>query len=137
MPASPACLIVVNDLEVAVTVPNDPEAFVSDWLDGWNEHDVERVLAHFSEDVIFSSPVARLMLPESGGVIRGKAQLRTYWSKGLEMIPDLRFEVVSYSLGVDAMVITYRNHRGDLVNEVLVFHGEGGGSLVTAGYGTY
>lgn len=122
-------------------IPSNPGAFVAEWLDGWNDHDLDRVLAHFSDDIVFSSPMAERLLPESGGVIHGKSQLRSYWTKGLEMLPDLRFELVSYAVHAaesDAVVITYRNSGGAVVNEVLVFQGEADAShLVTTGYATH
>ena len=62
----------------------DPTAFADDWVRAWNAHDVEAVLAHFHDDVVFSSPVAARVLPESGGVVRGKAALRDYWLTALE-----------------------------------------------------
>lgn len=65
--------------------------------------------------------------------MRGKAALREYWTEGLRRIPDLRFEVVASYVGVDTLVINYRNQRGGLVNEVLVFDG----ALVVQGHGTY
>ena len=34
------------------------QRFVIGWLAAWNDHDVEAVLAHFAEDVVFSSPFA-------------------------------------------------------------------------------
>jgi hypothetical protein len=36
--------------------------------------------------------------------------------------------------GESTLVINYRNHRGELVNEVLTFNGDG---LVSEGHGTY
>ena len=45
----------------------------------------------------------------------------------------LRFEIVATYIGMQALVINYRNHRGQLVNEVLIFDGE----LVREGHGTY
>ncbi|WP_234365601.1 DUF4440 domain-containing protein [Streptomyces sp. RTd22] len=67
------------------------------------------------------------------GVIRGKGALRAYWAEGLRRIPDPRFEVVGFYVGVDCLVINYRNQKGGLVNEVLIFEGP----LVAEGYGTY
>ncbi|MHA3023564.1 nuclear transport factor 2 family protein [Mycobacterium sp. BMJ-28] len=109
------------------------DAFAQDWLDAWNRHDVEAVLAHFHEDVVFTSPLAAELLPGSGGVVRGKAALRDYWTRGLAALPDLRFEMVGVYRGVSGVVINYRNHRGQLVNEVLMFDG----GLVREGHGTY
>jgi ketosteroid isomerase-like protein len=110
-----------------------PAEFADAWLTAWNTHDVEAVLAHFHDDVLFRSPAAGRVVPGSGGVIRGKDALRGYWSTALARIPDLRFELVGVYVGVDTVVIHYRNQNGGLVNEVLVFDGD----RVREGYGTY
>jgi len=110
-----------------------PAAFAHAWLDGWNRHDVEAVLEHFTDDVVFSSPIAARLFPESGGVIRGKSALRNYWLEALGQVPDLRFELVDVYTGVDSVVINYRNQKGGLVNEVLIFDGH----LVREGHATY
>ena len=107
--------------------------FASRWLIAWNAHDLEAVLAHFAEDVVFTSPVAAHLLPATGGVLTGKAALREYWSRGLEHIPDLRFTIEAVYAGLSIVVINYRNHTGALVCEVLEVH-EG---LVVRGPGTY
>ena len=109
------------------------EEFADSWVRAWNAHDLEQVLRHFSEEVVFTSPVATQLLDGSDGVIRGKAALREYWQEGLRRIPDLHFEVSGVYVGVGVLVINYRNQKGGLVNEVLIFDGE----LVKEGYGTY
>ncbi|SDT59904.1 nuclear transport factor 2 family protein [Jiangella sp. DSM 45060] len=115
-----------------MTTP-EPHAFARDWLAAWNAHDVEAVLRHFHDDVVFTSPVAARVLPETGGVLRGKNELRRYWTEGLRQIPDLRFAVEAVYAGVSALVITYRNQNDVLVNEVLIFDGD----RVREGHGTY
>jgi hypothetical protein len=107
-------------------------AFVDSWVTAWNAHDLDTLLTHFADDVTFRSPVAAQLLG-SDGVIRGKEALRAYWAEGLRRIPDLQFEVVGCYVGVDCLVINYRNQKGGLVNEVLTFEGP----LVAEGYGTY
>lgn len=111
----------------------EAEAFVDSWVRGWNAHDLEQILAHFADDVVFTSPVAAQLLEDSDGLIRGKQALRQYWSEGLRRIPDLRFEVLGVYIGLSTLVINYRNQKGGLVNEVLTFDGH----LVTHGHGTY
>ncbi len=109
------------------------QGFCESWVAAWNAHDLERVLSHFSDDVVFTSPVAAQLLDESDGVIRGKDALRRYWSEGLPLIPDLHFEVLGVYVGVNTLVINYRNQKGVLVSEVLTFTGQ----IVTQGYGCY
>ncbi|MGW1894713.1 nuclear transport factor 2 family protein [Streptomyces sp. NPDC002004] len=107
-------------------------AFVDAWVTAWNAHDLDSLLTHFADGVTFRSPVAAQLLG-GDGVIRGKDALRAYWAEGLRRIPELRFEVVGRYVGVDSLVINYRNQKGGLVNEVLIFDGP----LVVEGYGTY
>jgi hypothetical protein len=107
--------------------------FVQGWLEAWNAHDLDAVLAHFADDTTFTSPVAARIIEGSGGVIHGKAALREYWREGLRRIPDLRFELVGTYVGVNTIVINYRNQNGGLVSEVLEFDGP----VVVKGHGTY
>ncbi len=107
--------------------------FGEQWLRAWNAHDVEVILKHFHKDVVFASPVAARLFPETGGVLRGRDALRAYWNEGIRRMPDLKFVIVGLYEGIDTLIINFRNHRGDLVNEVLIFDGE----LVRQGYGTY
>ncbi|MDH6197888.1 ketosteroid isomerase-like protein [Mycobacterium frederiksbergense] len=111
----------------------DPQAFAEEWVNAWNAHDIEAVLAHFHQDVVFSSPVAARVLPDSGGVVRGKDALRHYWTTALAGMPDLHFQVLDTYRGESVLVIHYRNQRGGLVNEVLLFDD----GLVREGHGTY
>jgi ketosteroid isomerase-like protein len=112
----------------------DPNSYADGWVRAWNAHDVDAVLDHFHDDVVFTSPVAARVVPESGGLVHGKAALRDYWTTALSQQADLQFEVVGVYRGESMLVINYRNHRGQLVNEVLMFDGDG---LVREGHGTY
>lgn len=105
-----------------MTLP-EPQTFARAWVDAWNAHDVEAVLSHFAQDVVFTSPVAAQLFDDCDGVLRGKSALRAYWTRGLQLIPDLRFEVVGVYAGISTIVIHYRNHKGGLVCEVLRFEG--------------
>ncbi|MCG7596400.1 nuclear transport factor 2 family protein [Mycobacterium sp. PSTR-4-N] len=111
----------------------DAETFSRQWVDAWNAHDVERVLDHFDDAVVFTSPVAAQVLPTTGGRVAGKEALREYWVRALELHPDLHFTVEAVYEGVDVMVINYRNQRGGLVSEVLRFAGD----RIVEGHGTY
>ena len=114
-------------------MPIDGAGFARRWEVAWNAHDLDELLGHFSDHVVFTSPIAAQLIEGSGGVIRGKDALRDYWALGLKLIPDLRFTVEGVYSGLDVVVINYRNQRGNLVSEVLRFDGE----EVVEGHGTY
>ena len=111
----------------------DADAYALTWLTCWNAHDVEGVLSRFAADAVFSSPYALTVLPGSTGILRGKAAIRSYWTAGLALMPNLRFDLVGVYGGVDTVVINYRSQSGALVNEVLTFSG----GLVVRGAATY
>jgi ketosteroid isomerase-like protein len=109
------------------------QRFTNEWLDAWNNHDIDAILSHFHDDVVFSSPGAQRILGDSKGYVRGKDDLRTYWTEGLRRSADLHFTLEGIYVGIDTLVINYRNQAGGRVNEVLKFEG----SLVIEGHGTY
>jgi hypothetical protein len=124
---------VLGVAEGEVVSTPEPSVFAEAWLKAWNRRDVDAVLAHFHDDVVFTSPVAARVMPDSKGVVRGKAALREYWRAALKTMPFLRFELVGIYQGESVLVINYRNHSGALVNEVLEFEGD----LVRRAHGTY
>lgn len=93
-------------------------AFVAEWIAAWNAHDLERILAHWADDAVFTSPIAARLLGTDGTVV-GKPALRAYWQRGLAANPDLRFELDRVLVGTDSLVIAYRNHRGQACGEWL------------------
>ncbi len=109
------------------------QKFAAGWEQAWNAHDLDAMLAHFSQDVVFSSPVAARIVPGSEGVLNGKDALRAYWALGLSLIPELHFVVLDVFAGVDVLVLAYQNQLGNRGCEVLKFEGE----LVVEGHGTY
>lgn len=111
-----------------MTTP-EPATFAEHWIDAWNARDVEAVLAHYAQDVVFTSPTAQRFVPESGGTVRGKDELRRYWTTALESNRDLRFELLGVYAGIDTIVLNYRDQTGRLVAEVLAFRD----GLVVAG----
>ena len=97
----------------------EPAAFAASWVAAWNAHDVDAVLTHFAEDVVFTSPLAARLFPDSGGVLRGKGELRDYWTEGVRRIPDLQFMVERVFAGIDVLVVSYRNQAGNLVDQAI------------------
>ena len=54
-----------------------------------NRHDLEAFLRYWSDDAVFIYPGSLKVSGES----RGKAEIRRWFSRGLERFPDLRFNV--------------------------------------------
>jgi hypothetical protein len=111
-----------------------PQAFAESWIAAWNAHDIDAVLAHFSDDFEFSSPLISQFAGETSGRLVGKDAVRAYWQIGLSRLPDLHFELVDVLVGVGCLTILYRGHRG-LSAEVLTLGTDGRAVRGQACYG--
>lgn len=110
------------------------QSFAQDWIAAWNARDLDRILAHYAPDVIFTSPVA-LRLLQGDGTIRGIEALRSYFTRGLEAYPQFRFELVDVLRGIETVVLYYRNQLPDgKTAEVMHFNAEGKVARVWANY---
>jgi SnoaL-like domain len=101
----------------------DAEAFAAEWIAAWNSHDLERILSHYSTDIVLLSPIAQQRMGD--GRVVGIDALRKYWRLGLASQLDLKFELIEVLCGHRCLTLTYRNHRGKLVCETAEFGGDG------------
>ena len=86
--------------------------FAREWIAAWNAHDLERILAHYTDDFEMSSPVIVDLMGEPSGMLKGKSAIRDYWSKALARLPDLHFELLDVYAGAASVVIHYNGPRG-------------------------
>jgi ketosteroid isomerase-like protein len=95
----------------------NPRDFAESWAAGWNSHDLNVIMSHYRDDIVFRS---RKAIPLAGhGEIVGKAALRAYWAAALERQPDLKFSVQEVFVGYQMLVISYTNQRGIRAAEIL------------------
>jgi hypothetical protein len=95
--------------------------FAEDWIDSWNNHDLGRVLSHYDDSFEMSSPVIIQIAGEPSGTLKGKEAIGAYWAKALQLIPDLRFELISTLVGVNSVTLYYKGAKGKLAAEVFHF----------------
>ena len=108
--------------------------FAQEWFDAWNSHDLERILTHYEDEVVLSSPVA-LKLLNGDGTVRGKAALREYFLLGIQAFPNLRFDLIDTLWGTETIVIRYVNNvRGSETAEVMLLNPAGKIRRVWANY---
>jgi ketosteroid isomerase-like protein len=102
------------------------EAFAQAWIEAWNQHDLEAILSHYAEDIVFISPAAAKITGDASGRVAGKAALAAYWGEALRRIPDLRFTLRSVLVGVNSVAIRYHSSRTHAeVVEVVCFGADG------------
>ncbi len=97
------------------------ERFAREWIAAWNSHDLQRILAHYTEDFEMTSPRIVELAGEPSGRLRGKEAVGAYWARALQRLPDLCFELISTLAGMDSVTLYYRGAGGRLAAEVFHF----------------
>lgn len=93
--------------------------FAEEWIQAWNQRDLERILSHYAEDVTLCSPVVVRLLGIADGTLRGRSAVRDYFTRGLQAYPDLHFELIDVLWGLETIVLYYRNQAGTQTAEVM------------------
>jgi hypothetical protein len=118
---------------------NDAASWAQAWIDLWNDHDLEGMLAQYREDVRFVSPMAELVT--GSALVEGKAALRDYWRLALSRIRPVQFELerTIYDPEMRELAIVYvaeLDGRRTRVCELIAFDSAGQVICSDAWYGT-
>jgi hypothetical protein len=99
--------------------------FAHEWLRAWNAHDLEAIMKHYHEDVVFTSPFAVELSGRSDATLHGRDELRAYFERALQRFPDLEFSELRVCGGATSVCLIYRSVRGLLAAETMIFDGDG------------
>ena len=81
---------------ITILSETEADAFVAEWMEAWNSHDLDRILEHYADDVEYYSPfIAQMAEPGGAGAdgrIVGQEPVRAYFAAALARNPDLHFE---------------------------------------------
>ena len=109
-------------------------AHTQEWIDAWNSHDLNRIMAHYCDDVELVSPIVIKLTGRSDATVCGKAALRDYFALGLQAYPSLRFDFIRLYPGVRSCVVEYRSVNGLFSAELMEFDAHGKVRRVLAHY---
>lgn len=113
--------------------------YAKNWQEGWNSHDLSRVLSHYTEDFTMTTPFIARMAQNPTGTLRGKESVGSYWEKALQRFTDLHFELLDVLFGEDSVCVYYHSVLGLRAIEWLKFKldGDSGPYLVSEASGSY
>jgi ketosteroid isomerase-like protein len=110
------------------------DRFALEWLEAWNAHDLDAIMAHYSTDVVFQSPMTERVLGDPSGIVQGADALRDYFARGLAAVPDLSFELKQVLTGAHSVTLYYRSSLGADVAELMQLDGQGRAVLAMVHY---
>ena len=117
-----------------MTTEPDAKEFADQWIAAWNSHNLDAIVSHYDEDVKLISPAAARILGDASGTVEGSAALRDYFRRGLELFPNLQFELLDVMRGLSSIVLCYKNQKGTRTAEFMEFGKNGKIIRVVANY---
>jgi hypothetical protein len=95
------------------------------WIAAWNTRDLEHILTLYSDEAEMASDIIIRLGLSVQGTLRGKENLRAYWSKGLALSPNLHFKLIGLYTSPNSVIVHYDNHRGQMICEYLRVNRDG------------
>lgn len=87
-----------------------PRAHADRWLEAWNAHDLDAIVACYAEDVDYATPAAAAGRDDRR--LSGREELREHFSRGLELAPNLALTEESLLVGPGGFALLYRREDG-------------------------
>ena len=112
----------------------DPKKFAIEWVRSWNSHDLDDILSHYADDVEITSPMIRLATGIESSTLHGKDVIKDYWAKALNKIPDLHFELLEVTQGINSIALYYKSVMNKMSIEVMFFNDDGKVNKIFAHY---
>lgn len=103
----------------------NPQEFAMNWIEAWNSHDLDRILSHYTDDFAITTPMIKMAMGIGIGTLKGKGDIRQYWAAALQKIPDLHFELIDVTQGIDSIALYYQSVMGKVAIEVMFFDDHG------------
>jgi ketosteroid isomerase-like protein len=110
------------------------QGMAEEWCDAWNRKDLDAVMAHYAENVAFSSPTVVKRWSIVDGWLHGTTRLRENFAIGMA-VEGLRFDLVDVVIGVTLMCVIYRRETGQLVSDTVELDEQGKAIRVVTCYG--
>ncbi len=103
----------------------DAQKFARVWVSSWNSHDLIQILNHYAEDIEITTPMIKVVMGIDSGTLKGKQSVSDYWAKALHKIPDLHFELIEVTEGVNSVALYYKSVMNKMAIEVMFFNEQG------------
>jgi len=83
------------------------------WFAAFNNKDLKELLALYDDNAEHFSPKLKVRHPETKGLIKGKAALRSWWQDAFDRLPSLHYEIVRLTPHEDRIFMEYIRHVND------------------------
>jgi SnoaL-like domain len=109
-------------------------AIAEQWIAAWNARDLGRIMDHYAADVEFEANTVVRRWQKADGKLLGLAELCEHFQLGLELVPNLHFELEDMFSAPSGYAVLYRRENGNRVLDVVELDDEGKARRVKAFY---
>jgi hypothetical protein len=113
---------------------DDATAAAEDWIAAWNAHDLDAILEHYAENVVFRADTVVARWNREDGTLRNKAELREHFRLGLERASNLHFTLREVLTCPDGYAVVYVRENGNVVIDAVELDDDGNAARVHAYY---
>jgi len=80
---------------------------VDNWIDGWNQHDIDKIIENYAETAELYDPKIKEIYPETLTLV-GKENIRKYFEIVLKVFPEIKIKPLGLWIkGHDAILEYY------------------------------
>jgi ketosteroid isomerase-like protein len=101
------------------TNTKDMQTLATEWIESWNRHDLESIMAHYADDVVFEANTVVKRWNRPDGKLRSAQELREHFRRGLELAPALHFELEAVMTAPSGYAALYHRDNGNRVIDVV------------------
>jgi len=80
------------------------------WMNSFNAKNLEKLLLLYDDEAEHFSPKLKVRHPETGGLLKGKKALRTWWRDAFDRLPTLSYELVRLTAEDNRVFMEYIRH---------------------------
>jgi hypothetical protein len=95
------------------------------WLNAWNSRDIDRLMQHYHDDVVYYSPTVMKRWGDPEGRLVGKIALRNHFLKGFEDANHVKLELLGLLGGPDGVAMVYRKGPTGMGVNIVTIDSEG------------
>lgn len=77
------------------------------WIAAFNEHDLEGLLDLYSPVAEHFSPKLKQRLPETGGYIKGRQAMHSWWKDAFDRLPSLNYKLENLIIEEGQLLMEY------------------------------
>lgn len=99
--------------------------FATNWIQSWNNHEIDSILSNLTDDVEFHSPLIQIINFNTIGIINSKQELKKYFEIGLSSYPNLKFTLLKVFSGSNSVAIYYESINNKEATEVFFLNNNG------------